>query len=263
VRLPGRVLFACRGLAWPRRGYLVRLKTDTILAPLGWHKKIVQLMVTDLSSIHSLPAKMPAERKAVHGCHCGVLPTPDPLVTKSGVAARTFEQAILPHLDAAYNLARWLVRDPSEAEDIVQESVLRALKYFASFRGEDERAWLLQIVRNTSYSSLKKQSRSAEVSLGACTGEADDEGIGMDVPDPGPGPEAALAQRQDLVRLEMALAALPVEMRECIVLCELERLSYKEIARVTQVPIGTVMSRLWRARQALMRSSAAGESHDG
>jgi RNA polymerase sigma-70 factor (ECF subfamily) len=167
-----------------------------------------------------------------------------------------FEEAVLPHLDAAYNLARWLVRDPVAAEDVVQDAVLRALKYFASFRGGDERAWLLRIVRNTAYSSIGKRGGAAEIPLGS----EDGEGPGMDVPDPAPGPEAILAQRQDLARLDAALAALPIELRECLVLCELEELSYKEIAEVTQVPIGTVMSRLWRARQALMRQSAAGSA---
>ncbi len=179
-------------------------------------------------------------------------------MTGAAGAASTFEQAILPHLDAAYNLARWLVRDPSAAEDIVQDAVLRALQYFASFRGGDGRAWLLQIVRNTSYAALKTRHTGTEVSLGSGTGEADREGFGMDVPDPGPSPEAMLAERQDLARLDTALAALPIELRECLVLCELEELSYKDIARITQVPIGTVMSRLWRARRMLMRLQTAG-----
>jgi|SRR3954447_25855590 len=173
-------------------------------------------------------------------------------------APPTFEQAILPHLDAAYNLARWLVRDPTTAEDIVQQAVLRALQYYASFRGGDARAWLLKIVRNTTYSVLKAQRGGSEISLGSGTTDAEGEGVGMDVPDPDPGPEAMLAQRQDVERLEAALATLPVELRECLVLCELERLSYKDIAQITQVPIGTVMSRLWRARQALMRLLAPG-----
>jgi RNA polymerase sigma-70 factor (ECF subfamily) len=172
-------------------------------------------------------------------------------------AAPSFEQAILPHLDAAYNLARWLVRDPAAAEDIVQDAVLRALQYFASFSGGDARAWLLQIVRNAAYSTLKARHGN-DVSLGGTGVDADGEGFGMDVPDPGPGPEAALAQRQDLDRLDTAIAALPIELRECLVLCELEQLSYRDIARITQVPIGTVMSRLWRARRALMRLQAAG-----
>ena len=169
-------------------------------------------------------------------------------------SAASFAQAILPHLDAAYNLARWLARDSSLAEDIVQDAVLRALQYFPSFRGGDERAWLLQIVRNTAYSTLRARRPGSEIPLGGDAGDGD----GMDVPDPGPGPEAALAQRQDLARLDAALDALPIEQRECLVLCELEQLSYKDIARITQVPVGTVMSRLWRARQTLMRLQEAG-----
>lgn len=176
----------------------------------------------------------------------------------TGAAPASFEQVVLPHLDAAYNLARWLVHDPSAAEDIVQDAVLRALQYFGSFRGGDGRAWLLQIVRNTAYSTLKARRAGSEVSLGGGVVDEDGEGVGMDVPDPGPGPEAMLAQRQDMAQLDAALAALPVEQRECLVLCELEQLSYKDVARITQVPIGTVMSRLWRARQALVRHQAAG-----
>jgi RNA polymerase sigma-70 factor (ECF subfamily) len=168
--------------------------------------------------------------------------------------APSFEQVVLPHLDAAYNLARWLVRDPSLAEDIVQDAMLRALRYFASFRGDsDGRAWLLQIVRNAAYAAVKAQRIGTEIPLE--TEGADD---ARELADPGPGPEALLAQRQDLRLLDQALAALPIELRECLILCELERLSYKDIARVTGAPIGTVMSRLWRARQALMRLQAAG-----
>ncbi len=170
-----------------------------------------------------------------------------------------FEQVVLPHLDAAYNLARWLVRDPSLAEDIVQDAVLRALQYFASFRGETGgRAWLLQIVRNAAYAAVKARRIGAEVPL-----DSDDADGMAELPDPGPGPEALLAQRQDLQQLDAALAALPMELRECLILCELERLSYKDIARVTGVPIGTVMSRLWRARQALMKRQAEGRLANG
>ncbi|HEV2676073.1 MAG TPA: sigma-70 family RNA polymerase sigma factor [Aliidongia sp.] len=179
-------------------------------------------------------------------------------MTEAAEAAPPFEQIVLPHLDAAYNLARWLVRDRSLAEDIVQDAVLRALRYFPSFRGGDGRAWLLQIVRNTAYSTLKARRPGTEVPVGGGAEDENGEGFGLDVPDPGPDPEAALAQQQDLARLDAALAALPIELRECLVLCELEKLSYKDIARVTQVPIGTVMSRLWRARRALMRLHAVG-----
>ena len=158
-----------------------------------------------------------------------------------------FAKLMLPHLDAAYNLARWLMRDPTAAEDVVQDSYVRAITYFASFRGGDSRAWLLRIVRNVCYARLK-------LSL-----PMTDFGGFDDIADPGPGPEAAYIRVQDKARLQDALAALPEVLRECLVLCELEQLSYKEIARITEVPIGTVMSRLSRARKLLMRASAAGE----
>ena len=164
----------------------------------------------------------------------------------------SFEQAILPHLDAAYNLARWLARDPATADDIVQDACLRALQYFASFRGDDGRAWLLQIVRNATYAKLKTRRSGVEVAFDAMSD--DEHGTVMEIPDPGPGPEATYARREDLAQLDAALTALPVELRECLVLCELEQLSYKQIAHITGVPIGTVMSRLWRARRLLTRS---------
>jgi len=163
-----------------------------------------------------------------------------------------FEQVMLPHLDAAHNLARWLVRDPSLAEDVVQDAYERACKYFAAFRGGSGRAWLLQIVRNVAYSTLKAQRRGMEVSLSRMRA-ADEDNVDMDVPDPSPGPEAMLAQRQDLAALDDALNALPVAWRECLILREVEELSYKEMARIMDVPIGTVMSRLSRARRALQR----------
>jgi RNA polymerase sigma-70 factor (ECF subfamily) len=164
-----------------------------------------------------------------------------------------FEQVMLPHLDAAYNLARWLVRDPSIAEDIVQDAYERACKYFGSFRGGEGRAWLLQIVRNTAYATLKAQQRRMEVSLSSGMRAADEDGVDMDIPDSSPGPEATLSQRQDLAALDDAINALPVAWRECLILREVEELSYKEMARIMEVPIGTVMSRLSRARQALQR----------
>ena len=164
-----------------------------------------------------------------------------------------FEQVMLPHLDAAHNLARWIVRDPSIAEDVVQDAYERACKYFASFRGGSGRAWLLQIVRNAAYSTLKSRQRGMEVSLSSGTRAADEDGVDIDVPDPSPDPEATLAQRQELAALDDALDALPVAWRESLILREVEALSYKEMARIMDVPIGTVMSRLSRAREALQR----------
>ncbi|HKE40366.1 MAG TPA: sigma-70 family RNA polymerase sigma factor [Casimicrobiaceae bacterium] len=164
-----------------------------------------------------------------------------------------FEQMMLPHLDAAYNLARWLVRDPSIAEDVVQDAYERAWRYFTAFRGGSGRPWLLQIVRNAAYSTLKTQRQRMEVSLISEMSPADEDGAEADVLDSSSGPEAALARRQDLAALDDALNALPVTWRECLILREVEALSYKEIARIMDVPIGTVMSRLSRARQALQR----------
>jgi RNA polymerase sigma factor (sigma-70 family) len=164
-----------------------------------------------------------------------------------------FEQVMLPHLDAAHNLARWLVRDPSIAEDVVQDAYERACRYFAGFRGGSGRAWLLQIVRNTAYSTLKAERRGMEVSLSSGKRADDENGVDAEMPDPNPGPEETLAQRQDLAALDDALNALPVAWRECVILREVEALSYKEMARIMNAPIGTVMSRLSRARQALQR----------
>jgi RNA polymerase sigma-70 factor (ECF subfamily) len=157
--------------------------------------------------------------------------------------AAAFARIALPHLDAAYNLARWLVRDPTLAEDVVQDAMLRGLTYVGSFRGDNPRAWILQIVRTTAYTRLASRRGAAEVPL--------DPEPAAEIVDTADDPEAALWQRQRHATLEQALAALPAELREIIVLRELEEMSYRDIARVTGLPIGTVMSRLWRARRAL------------
>jgi RNA polymerase sigma-70 factor (ECF subfamily) len=173
-----------------------------------------------------------------------------------------FEEIMLPHLGAAHNLARWLVRDPSIAEDVVQDAYERACKYFGAFRGGSGRAWLLQTVRNVAYSTLNEQRRRMEVSLSGGMHPADEDGVDMDIPDLTPGPEAVLARRQDLATLDEALNALPVAWRECLILREVEALSYKEMARIMDIPIGTVMSRLARARQALQREVSC-HDHQG
>ena len=163
-----------------------------------------------------------------------------------------FEQLVLVHLDAAHNLARWLVRDASLAEDVVQDATLRALGYFASFRGGDARAWLLRIVRNVAYDALAARRRDGTASPDA---DAPEDEV-LKVPDSSDDPEAALHHRERQAGLARALAGLPVELRECLVLRELDEMSYKDVAHVTGVPIGTVMSRLWRARRALLGSQA-------
>jgi RNA polymerase sigma-70 factor (ECF subfamily) len=164
----------------------------------------------------------------------------------------SFEAVMLPHLDAAHNLARWLTRDAEAAEDIVQEAVVRALTYFPSFRGTNPRGWLLQIVRNTAYNSMKLNRGIHMVPI--TTGE-DDEGALPELRSGDDDPETSLVRARDRGQARQLIGALPVELRETLVLRELEELSYKEIAEVTRTPIGTVMSRLWRARRLLVQAA--------
>jgi RNA polymerase sigma-70 factor (ECF subfamily) len=156
-----------------------------------------------------------------------------------------FERAILPHLDAAYNLARWLTRNEHDAQDMVQEAYLRAFKFFDGFHGVDARAWLLTIVRNTCYTWLD-QNRTRDV-----TTPFDEEihTTEVDVLDP----SALVLKSGDMEMLKESLEQLPAEFREVVVLRDLEELSYKQIADVINVPLGTVMSRLARARERLKK----------
>jgi RNA polymerase sigma factor (sigma-70 family) len=166
-----------------------------------------------------------------------------------------FEQVVMPHLDAAYNLARWLVRNPADAEDIVQEAYLRAFKFFAGFQGGDARAWLLKIVRNTSYSFLEKK-RPAEL-----VEEFDEK---VHVPEnESADAETVLVQSVESRMLRDALEELPVNFREALVYRELEGLSYKEIADVMEVPIGTVMSSLARGRTKLRETLLRARAKEG
>jgi RNA polymerase sigma-70 factor (ECF subfamily) len=159
-----------------------------------------------------------------------------------------FEAIVLPHLDGAYNLARWLVRNGTDAEDLVQEACLRAWKGFGGFRGTDGRSWLLAIVRNTCFTWLRGNRRNEL----AVEFNEDLHSEGPAVPEP----ERLLAESASRETLEKALEELPAEFREAIVLRELEGLSYKEISDVAGVPVGTVMSRLARARARLQRCLA-------
>jgi RNA polymerase sigma-70 factor (ECF subfamily) len=168
-------------------------------------------------------------------------------------SAETFEAVVLPHLDAAYNLARWLMRGREEADDVVQEAMLRALTYFPSFRGTNARGWLLQIVRNAAYASMKLNRGLVAVPLETQAGEE------LALADSGDSPEMALSKSQDRKLVERLLSGLPVELREVLLLREMEEMSYKEIARITDAPIGTVMSRLWRARRLLAAAIESGE----
>ena len=158
----------------------------------------------------------------------------------------SFEETVLPYLDAAYNLARWLTRNEADAEDVVQEAVLRALRYFGAFRqGTDGRPWLLGIVRHTCYTWMRRnRARDLLIPL-------DDS---HDPESPDLSPEELLLQNADKQVVRLALEELPIEFREVVVLRELEGMSYKEIAEVINLPIGTVMSRLARARKRLQQS---------
>ena len=161
-----------------------------------------------------------------------------------------FEKVALPHLDAAYSLARWLTRNDADAGDVVQESFLRAFRYFDSYRGGDAKSWVLKIVRHTCYSWLAR-NRPADVTSLDAELESGGEVATVSI-----DPEALLESRSDLPRVNRLIEALPVLWRETIVLRELHELGYREIAEVTGVPIGTVMSRLHRARSQLLRAFA-------
>src|ERR1043166_5844875 len=167
------------------------------------------------------------------------------LVLTRGMDSRAgpFEEVALPHLAAAYNLARWLVHNNQDAGDVVQESFLRAFKSFSGYYGGNSRAWLLTIVRNTCYTWLQKNRL---LTLSDPIDEKLDE-LGLDFSDP----EMLLLRSVDAQIVRSALQELPVEFREVVVLREMEELSYKEIANVVDVPLGTVMSRLARGRKRL------------
>src|SRR5438128_3224957 len=161
----------------------------------------------------------------------------------------SFEEAMLPHLDAAHNLARWLLRNEQDAQDVVQEAYLRAFKSFAGFRGSNGRAWLLTIVRNTSYTLLKK-NRAVDLTT---TFDEEIHGSGDEVVSP-----VTILERSDNAELiKEAMDNLPAEFREILTLRHQEGLSYKEIAEIAEIPPGTVMSRLARARTKLKEYLAA------
>jgi RNA polymerase sigma-70 factor (ECF subfamily) len=154
-----------------------------------------------------------------------------------------FEEIVLPHLDAAFNYARWLTRNHADAEDVVQDACVRAVRFFPSLRDDDARGWLFAIVRNTWYSRVSRRAGAAEV-LPLDSTRDDPADCALD-------PEARLLQQLTVAHVRAALEQLPVDFREVLVLREIEGMSYKEIAAIVRVPIGTVMSRLARARDRL------------
>jgi RNA polymerase sigma-70 factor (ECF subfamily) len=170
-----------------------------------------------------------------------------------GVAS--FEQLVLPHMRAGYNLARWLLRNDHDAEDVMQEAIVRAFRFFDGFSGTNPRAWLLTVVRNSAYTFLQ-QNRAREL------GTEFDEALHTEPAANGrtsETPEVLLLRSAQQRSLNEAVEALPVEFREVFVLRELEGLSYKEIADLARIPIGTVMSRLSRARRQLQAAVARRE----
>jgi RNA polymerase sigma-70 factor (ECF subfamily) len=172
-----------------------------------------------------------------------------------------FERAVLPHMNAAFNLARWLTRNDADAQDVVQEACLRAFRYFDGFSGDSPKAWLLSILRHTCFTWLAKNRPGEMAPLDEATYETMPAGD-----DGGPQtPERELLAADDRGRLDRLIAKLPAEFREVIVLREQEELSYREISEITAVPVGTVMSRLARARARLRdgweRQHGKGDSH--
>ena len=168
--------------------------------------------------------------------------------------ARVFDEAVLPHLDAAFNYARWLTRNDADAEDVVQDACVRAMRFLSSLRDDDARAWLFTIVRNTWYSRVSRKANAAERTR--LKDEQDQR------PDHALDPEERLLQQHTVALVRGALEQLPVDFREVIVLREIEGLSYKEIAAVVGVPIGTVMSRLGRARERLQTTLELASSRE-
>ncbi len=182
--------------------------------------------------------------------------------------ASRFETLVLAHADQAYSLARWLTRSDVDAEDVVQEAMLRAYRFLDGFNGENSRAWLLSIVRNSCFTWLKRNRPRDMVSLGD-DGEAGGEASSSVVPmwsSETPLPDLLLEQQADRQLLDRLIEALPADAREVLVLRELEDMSYKDIAEIIGTPIGTVMSRLARARQRLFadwrRAAARRDSHE-
>lgn len=186
--------------------------------------------ILQFRAVKARPAE-PASRPLVAGAE-----NPRP----GAADAQRFRALVLPHLDAAYRLARYLTRDDAQAEDIVQEAFLKGYRGFAAFRGGDPRAWLLAIVRNEFLSAARRRTPWADPELAEAAASDDDT------------PETALVRSGEVRSVRRAIEALPAPFRETLVLRELEEMSYRQIADVTGAPIGTVMSRLARARQMLL-----------
>jgi RNA polymerase sigma factor (sigma-70 family) len=191
--------------------------------------------MTYVTMTASLPAALPGSARA------------GSIAMGSATKRDLFEQTVMPHLNAAYNLARWLTRNGDDAEDLVQEAYLRAFRSFDTFQGQDGRAWLLAVVRNTCFTWLRKKGNQPTTEFDEQTRSAADQS---------PNAESVLLNQAALGSLHDCLEALPLEFREAIILRELEELSYKEISGIARVPVGTVMSRIARGRKRLQQCLA-------
>src|SRR4051794_15013347 len=178
---------------------------------------------------------------------------PAPGTALPGAGIHEFKHVILPHLDGAYNLARFLTRDPVLSEDVVQDAILRAFRGFANFRGGSPRAWLFAIVRNCCRTA--QSGTGGGVSLVIHESSLSEEAAAQfnEQPDPGPTPEEEVIRKAEVGRIHLAIEAVPEPFREVVILRDMEDLSYAEIAEVTGAPIGTVMSRLSRGRSILAK----------
>jgi len=200
--------------------------------------------------------KIPAAEKKINGNKIEESPVLMNMTAppRNNLVANTnrleFEKTVLPHFDAAYNLARWLTRNVTDAEDVVQEAYMRAFKFFGGFKGGDGRSWMLRIVRNTCYSWLQK-NRSSELVYELSEALYDDKNS---------GPEVELIENVERQWLRQKIEELPAPFREVIVLRDIEGMSYKEIASVTESPVGTVMSRLARGRERLQKQAGVDEA---
>lgn len=167
------------------------------------------------------------------------------------VSRMRFDELVLPHMQAAFNLAYWILGERAEAEDVVQDAFLRAFRAFGGFRGENAKPWLLAIVRNAAFRAIQNRKRSARFFILSGDVKGSDGQVVAEIASDDPSAESVLLAAEDRERLHAALGALPIDYREIIVLREMEGLSYSEISEAVAIPIGTVMSRLSRARAEL------------